>query len=54
MKQPLTEQQKKAAYTVIAGVAVGSFVLGFIISHIISKKRIDRLEAKIFKLEGWQ
>ena len=54
MANTLTEEQKKR----MRGIAVSSFFLGtgitFLIMHIINKKQVDKLEAKIFKLEGWQ
>jgi len=54
MKTPFTEDQKKRVRGIIAGTAMMGFTLGFIIAMAMSKKRTDKLEAKIFKLEGWQ
>jgi len=51
---PFNEEQKKRVRNIIAGGIALGFTLGFMISMAISKKRTDKLEAKILKLEGWQ
>jgi len=50
----LTDQQKKDRLrATIYGAALGVSIT-FLIMHLIHKKKVDKLEAKIFKLEGWQ
>ena len=54
MATRLTEEEKKqrlkgAFIGLTAGIVLASFVWS-----LIMKKKVDKLEAKIFKLEGWQ
>ena len=50
----LTPEQKKDRIKVTAlGALLGSAIT-FIILRVVYKKHIDKLEAKIYKLEGWQ
>ena len=54
MKTPFTEDQKKRLYALSALSAGVGMLLGIFITMMICKKQTDKLEAKIFKLEGWQ
>ena len=54
MKTPFTEDQKKKAFTIGAGCALIGFGIGFAIAFMMGKSTRKKLEAKVFKLEGWQ
>jgi ABC-type uncharacterized transport system permease subunit len=54
MKTPFNTEQKKRTITIAVASALAGFAIGFMISMLVNKKYINKLEAKILKLEGWQ
>ncbi|HMU08560.1 MAG TPA: hypothetical protein PKC54_01025 [Ferruginibacter sp.] len=54
METQFTEEQKKKIRAQILLASAVSVVLTFGIMMFFFKKETDKLEAKIFKLEGWQ
>jgi len=54
MKTPFTEDQKKRYKTAIVLSTLGGLALGAVIAVILKEKKIQKLEATIYKLEGWQ
>lgn len=47
------EQKKERLKNVAIGFGIG-IVIATLVWNMIYKKKVNKLEAKIFKLEGWQ
>lgn len=51
---PFTEEQRKKYILGLAASGLVGVIVGALMAIYLKDKQVDRLEAKIFKLEGWQ
>ena len=54
MNTQFTEDQKKRVLLIAVASGFAGILIGTIMAFYLKDKQIDKLEAKIFKLEGWQ
>ena len=54
MRTSFNEEQKKRLATIAAVTVIMGFCIGFVVAIGLSRKDINKLHAKIYKLEGWQ